>query len=56
VTARYVVADNTQVNVEGTVYVAGEEVPLHQKEAASLLLAGTVTLALDSSAVAKKRR
>jgi len=54
--ARYVVTDSTQVNVDGTVYAAGEEVSLPEEVAAPLLLAGTVTAAADSSAAAKKRR
>jgi hypothetical protein len=44
---RYVVAANTQVNAEGVVYGAGEELSLPTEEAAPLLAAGTVAQVLD---------
>jgi len=53
VTARYIVAAHTQVNVGGTVYGTGEEVSLPEEVAAPLLLAGTVTEAAAKAAKAK---
>ncbi len=40
--ARYVIAQNTQANVAGTVYGAGQEVSLENEVAAPLLAAGTI--------------
>ena len=54
--ARYVVAQNTQANIEGTVYGAGQEVSLENDVAAPLLAAGTIVRTSEAKPKPERRR
>jgi hypothetical protein len=53
--AKYRVADNTQVNHDGTVYDGGKTVELPEDEARPLLVAGIVTKVEQKSKSATKK-